>query len=158
MPSVEQRKLTAQLPLRLLVLACVLGPFAFAILLKVQHGTPADALFGAWVHSSGYALSLVVLSFAANWGFPIIAGVLAGDLFSSEDRHGTWKTILTRSHSLRDLFAGKVTAAMLFALLLAALVAVSSLAAGLIVIGSGRFVDLGGTLARAAARVRARRC
>ena len=38
--AVEQRKLRAQLPLRMLVLACALGPFAFAVLLKVQHGMP----------------------------------------------------------------------------------------------------------------------
>jgi ABC-2 type transport system permease protein len=143
--ATEQRKLIAQLPLRLLALACVLGPFAFAAILSIQHGTPADALFGAWVHSSGYALSLVVLSFAANWGFPIIAGVLAGDLFSSEDRHGTWKTILTRSQSLQDVFSGKVVTAMAWAMVLAGLVAASSLAAGLIAVGSGRFVNLGGS-------------
>ncbi len=86
-----------------------------------------------------------MLSFAANWGFPIIAGVLAGDLFSSEDRHGTWKTILTRSQSLQDVFAGKVVTAMAWAMVLAGLVAASSLAAGLIVVGSGRFVNLGGS-------------
>ena len=51
--------------------AGVLGPFAFAVLLKVQSGAPADALFGAWVHTSGFAISLVVLGFAGNWGFPI---------------------------------------------------------------------------------------
>jgi ABC-2 type transport system permease protein len=140
----ERRKLTAQLPLRLLALACIAGPFAFAAVLRVQHSTPSDTLFGAWVHSSGYALSLVVLGFAANWGFPIIAGVLAGDLFSSEDRHGTWKTILTRSRSLRDVFAGKVATAFALALLLGVLVAVSSLAAGLILVGGGRLVNFGG--------------
>src|ERR1700760_877382 len=86
---VELHKLTAQTITRLMALLSVLGPFAFAALLKVQSGTPSDALFGAWVHSSGYAISLVILGFAGTWGFPIIAGVLAGDLFSSEDRHGT---------------------------------------------------------------------
>ena len=79
-------------------------------MLKVQSGTPADALFGVWVHSSGFAISLVILGFAGNWGFPIIAGALAGDLFSSEDRHGTWKTILTRSCTREDVFAGKLLA------------------------------------------------
>ena len=87
----------AQLTTRILILVCAIGPLAFAVILKVQSGTPSDALFGVWVHSSGFAISLVILGFAGSWGFPIIAGVLAGDLFSSEDRHGTWKTILTRS-------------------------------------------------------------
>ena len=75
----ERRKLTAQLPSRILALVCVLGPFVFAGVLKLQSGVPADTLFGAWVHSSGFAVSLVVLSFAGSWGFPMLAGVLAGD-------------------------------------------------------------------------------
>ena len=109
--AIELRKLTAQLITRLMALLVVLGPFAFAALLKVQSGTPSDALFGAWVHSSGYAISLVILGFAGTWGFPIIAGALAGDLFASEDRYGTWKTLLTRSCTREDVFVGKVLAA-----------------------------------------------
>ena len=141
---IERRKLTAQLPLRLLAVACLLGPFAFAILLKIQSGSPSDALFGVWVHSSGFALSLVVAGFAANWGFPILAGVLAGDLFAAEDRHGTWKTLLTRDRSLTEVFAGKVIAALTFALILGVTVAASSLLAGLILVGAHSLVDFGG--------------
>ncbi|MGO9888209.1 MAG: ABC transporter permease, partial [Solirubrobacteraceae bacterium] len=106
----ELSKLLAQLTTRILILVCALGPLAFAAVLKIQSGTPSDALFGFWVHTSGFAISLVILGFAGSWGFPIIAGVLAGDLFSSEDRHGTWKTILTRSCTREDVFAGKLLA------------------------------------------------
>ena len=74
--ATELQKLRAQLTTRLLALLAVLGPFAFAVLLKVQSGTPSDALFGAWVHTSGFAVSLVMLGFAGTWGFPIIAGAL----------------------------------------------------------------------------------
>src|ERR1700759_2141451 len=49
----ELHKLLAQLPTRLLALLAIVGPFAFAAVLSVQSGTPTDALFGAWVHSSG---------------------------------------------------------------------------------------------------------
>ncbi len=49
----ELQKLGAQLTSRLLVVVCIAGPFAFAAVLKVQSGTPSDALFGVWVHSSG---------------------------------------------------------------------------------------------------------
>ena len=63
---IERRKLVAQLATRVLALICVLGPFAFAAILKVQSGTPADTLFGVWVHSSGFAVSLVVLGFAGH--------------------------------------------------------------------------------------------
>ena len=72
----------AELP-RLLALVCLLGPFAFAGVLKVQSGSPADSLYGVWVHSSGFALSLVVLGFAGQWGLPLMAGVLAGHRFTS---------------------------------------------------------------------------
>jgi ABC-2 type transport system permease protein len=140
----ERRKLIARLPLRLLLVLCLLGPFAFAVLLKVQSGTPSDALFGIWVHTSGFAISLVVLGFAANWGFPIVAGVLAGDLFASEDRLGTWPTILTRSRSLEDVFAGKVLAAATFAVALVVVLAASSLVAGLTLVGDHPMVDLAG--------------
>src|ERR1700759_1686262 len=107
---VERRKLANQLAPRLLALVCVLGPFAFAGVLKIQSGSPADSLYGVWVHSSGFALALVVLGFAGQWGLPLMAGVLAGDLFGSEDRHSTWKTVLTRSCTRRHLFAGKLLA------------------------------------------------
>jgi ABC-2 type transport system permease protein len=117
--------------------------------LKVQSGTPSDALFGAWVHSSGFAISLVILGFAGTWGFPIVAGVLAGDLFASEDRHGTWKTILTRSCTREDVFAGKVLAAATVAVGVGLLLATSSVIAGLTLVGAQPLVNLSGALTSA---------
>lgn len=142
----ERRKLTAQLSTRILALVIVTGPFLFAAVLKFQSGVPGDTLLGVWVHSSGFAISLVVLSFAGQWGFPIIAGVLAGDLFSSEDRYGTWKMILTRSQRRRDVFAGKVLAAAAFSLALLLLATISSLVAGLVFTGAQPLVGLNGML------------
>jgi ABC-2 type transport system permease protein len=129
-----------------LALVCLLGPFAFAAVLKQQSGLPVDTLLGVWVHTSGYAEPLVILSFAGTWGFPVLAGVLAGDLFSSEDRYGTWKTVLTRSASRRDVFAGKVLAAGTFSVVLVALAALSSIAAGLLLTGDQPLVGLSGTV------------
>lgn len=142
----ELQKLFAQLTTRLLALVAVLGPFAFAAVLKVQSGTPSDALFGAWVHSSGFATSLVILGFAGSWGFPILAGVLAGDLFASEDRHGTWKTILTRSCTREDVFAAKLLAAGSLAACLSALLAAASVIAGVTFVGAHPLVNLSGEL------------
>ncbi len=107
----ERRKLSSQLAIRLVALVCVLGPFMFGAVLRIQTGSPTDTLYGVWVHSSGFASSLVLLAFAGAWGFPLIAGIVAGDLFSSEDRYGTWKLVLTRSCTRRDVFAGKLLAA-----------------------------------------------
>ena len=56
-----------------------------------------------------------MLGFAGSWGFPLVVGVLAGDMFSSEDRYGTWKTVLTRSCTREHVFVGKLLAAMTFA-------------------------------------------
>ena len=142
----ELTKLSSQLIVRLLALICVAGPFAFAVILKVQAGTPSDAIFGVYVHSSGLAVSLVVLGFAGNWGFPLIAGLVAGDLFAGEDRHNTWKTILTRSCSLGELVVGKLLAATSLAIGLLTLAAVSSLIAGIALVGAHGLVGLDGTV------------
>jgi ABC-2 type transport system permease protein len=142
----ELVKLGSQLAVRLLVVVCAVGPFAFSALLKVQSGTPADALFGAYVHSSGFAVCLVVMAFAGSWGFPLIAGLVAGDQFASEDRHNTWKTILTRSCSLGELFTGKLLAAATLAVAMLVVAMLSSLLAGLILVGAHGVVGLSGTL------------
>ncbi len=142
--ATEMQKLFAQLTTRMLAIIAVLGPFAFAAVLRIQSGTPSDALFGVWVHTSGFAISLVILGFAGSWGFPIIAGVLAGDMFSSEDRHGTWKTILTRACTREDIFAGKLLAAGTWAVGLTALLAASSLIAGTAFVGAHSLVNLSG--------------
>ncbi len=142
----ERIKLQAQLATRLLAVVALVGPFAFAALLKVQSGTPSDALFGIWVHSSGFAISLVVLSFAGNWGFSLIAGLIAGDMFAAEDRHGTWKTVVTRSVDRRELFAGKVLAAVTFTTTLLLATALSSIVAGVRADRRPRLVNLSGVL------------
>jgi ABC-2 type transport system permease protein len=140
----ESRKLRTQLATRVLALICLLGPFAFAGVLRIQSGSPADTLFGVWVHTTGFAVSLVVLGFAGAWGFPVIAGVLAGDIFSSEDRYGTWKTVLTRSRTRWNLFVGKVLAAFAYSAALLALTAISTLVAGAVLVGWHPLVGLGG--------------
>jgi ABC-2 type transport system permease protein len=142
----ELLKLSSQLAVRLLVLVCAIGPFAFSALLRVQGGTPTDALFGAYVHASGFAVCLVVMGFAGSWGFPLIAGLVGGDQFASEDRHNTWKTVLTRSCSLGELFTGKLLAAATFAIGLLVVAMFSSLLAGLILVGGHGLVDLSGEL------------
>jgi ABC-2 type transport system permease protein len=142
----ERRKLQSQLATKLLALVCAVGPFAFAGVLSSQSASPADTLFGVWAHSSGLAIALVVLSFAGTWGFPLIAGIIAGDVFSSEDRYGTWKTVLTRSRTREQMFIGKALAAITFSLGLLALLAVASIVAGIVFVGGHRLVGLSGNV------------
>jgi ABC-2 type transport system permease protein len=61
--GVECSKLTAQIRARLVLAACVAGPFAFAAALRLQSSVSADTLFGRSVKESGFAVPLVVLGF-----------------------------------------------------------------------------------------------
>jgi ABC-2 type transport system permease protein len=144
--AVELRKLSSQLAIRLLALVCLLGPFLFAAILRAISGSPADTLYGVWVRSSGFALTLFILAFSGSWGLPLIAAIVAGDLFSSEDRYGTWKLVLTRSSTRGELFAGKALAAATVTVGLAVLTAAASILAGLVFVGPHALVSLSGSL------------
>src|SRR5262249_31079372 len=142
----ECAKLSRQIKVQAALAACAAGPFAFAAAVRVQSSMPEDTLFGRAVKESGFALPLVVLGFAALWVFPVLTSVVGGDLFSAEARFGTWKTVLTRSRSRSEVFAGKVAAALGFSVLAMVVLAASSVAAGVFVIGSGPLIDLSGRL------------
>ena len=149
--GVEWSKLMAQFKVRLVLAVCVTSPFAFAVAMRVQSSVPTDTLFGRTVGESGFAVPLVVLGFAALWVFPVLASIVSGDLFSSEDRYGTWTTVLTRSRSRGELFAGKVLTALTFSSIAVATLGMSSVAAGALVIGRQPLIDLSG-VARCAGR------
>lgn len=142
----ELEKLTAQLRVRIAAAACLAGPFAFGAALKVQDTVPADTLLGRWVHFTGFAVPLVVLTFVAQWALPLMIALVAGDIFATEDHHGTWKTLLTRSCGRSRLFWGKVLAAATFTVVVVLLLALGSLAAGVLLIGHQPLVSLSGTL------------
>src|SRR5262249_62177830 len=65
---------------------------------------------------------------------------------SVDDRYGTWKTALPRSRRWLEVFAGKVVAALSLSLLAMTILGVSSIAAGLLMIGSDPLVSLSGAL------------
>ena len=142
--GVEWAKLAAQLKARLVLVACVAGPFAFAAVMRLQESLPTDTLFGRAVKDSGFAVSLVVLGFAALWAFPVLASMIGGDLFSAEDRYGTWATVLTRSRSRVEVFAGKALTALGFSSLAVVALAASSVVAGALVIGAQPLINLSG--------------
>ncbi len=140
----ERRKLLAQTSTRVLALVCLFVPFAFALVISRQSGIPGDSLLGVWVHESGYGVGFVVLDFAGYLGLPLLAAVVAGDLFAAEDRYGTWKTLLTRSRSRRELFVAKVLVASVLAVVLTLIAAVSSIAGALVFVGPHSLVGLSG--------------
>lgn len=143
---VEWAKLTSQVQLRIVLALGVVVPVGFAVLMRVGSTRPTDTLFGRWAGTTGFATSLTVLNWASAWGIPLLAGLLAGDIFASEDRYGTWKTILTRSCTRTRLFLGKAIAAVLCVWLSFAVVAAASVLAGLAVVGSSPLVGLSGQL------------
>ena len=143
---VEWSKLAGQIRNRLIVAACVLAPFIFAAVIALQSSLPEDTLFGRSSRDSGFALALVVLGFSALWAFPVLGSIVGGDAFSSEDRYGTWATVLTRSRSRSEIFAGKVIAAMAFCGALVVILGASSLAAGMLVVGAQPLVSLSGII------------
>jgi ABC-2 type transport system permease protein len=142
----ELIKLTRQVKTQIVVGLCVLAPFLFVAALNAQSNTPQDTLFGRWVHDTGFSIPLVVLGFAGQWALPAVTSVVAGDIFACEDRYGTWKTILTRSRSRSQIFAGKTLAAATYAVAMTVLLALSSLAAGILLVGRQPMIGLSGTL------------
>ncbi len=140
----EWAKLAAQLKTWAVLVTCLAGPFAFAAAMRLQSSLPEDTLFGRSVKASGFALPLVVLGFAASWAFPALTSVVGGDLFASEDRHGTWPTVLTRSRTRAEIFTGKVLTGLTFSLAAVAVLAISSVVAGVLVIGRQPLLGLSG--------------
>ena len=141
----ETAKLAGQVRARAALALCAGAPFLVVAVLGLQAAVPADTLFGLWVHTSGLAVPLVVLGFAGQWVLPLLAAVVAGDIFSSEDHFGTWKTVLTRSRSRSELFSGKLLAALSWAVAAVVVLALASLAAGLAA-GTAPLVGLSGQL------------
>jgi ABC-2 type transport system permease protein len=141
----ELRKLFAQAQVRALLGVCLLGPPLLALVLSAQSGLPKDTLFGRHVHESGFALPLLVLGFAGTWALPLLTSLVAGDIFSSEDAHGTWPALLTRSRSRGEVFTGKAAASLLLALLALVLLTASSTVAGVVLAGWRPLPGLSGT-------------
>jgi ABC-2 type transport system permease protein len=139
----ELVKQLAQWRVRLLILACWIGPALAVIVVSKQGNLPSDTLFGREMHATGWAGALVVLTFAGSWFFPLLTSVVAGDVFSAEDRLGTWRHLLVAVRSPRRIFVGKALAS--FAVLLMCLpgLAVSGIVGGL-VIGSRPLTGLDG--------------
>jgi len=144
--SVEARKALAQWHYRLVLVACAAAPIAFTALVGAQGTVPSDTLFGRYADESGLAVPLVVLGFAGLWGLPVVAAEAGGDMFASEDRHRTWSTILARSRSRGEVFAGKTIVACAFASIAVALLGCAAAVAGALIVGTQPLVDLSGAL------------
>jgi ABC-2 type transport system permease protein len=129
----ELLKQLAQWRVRVLVALCWIGPAIAVVLVSGQSTLPSDTLFGREMHATGWAGALVVLSFAGSWFFPLLTSVVAGDVFSSEDRLGTWRHLLTAVRSLPRIFIAKSLASLTVLLMCVPGLAVSGVIGGLVV-------------------------
>jgi ABC-2 type transport system permease protein len=141
--GVEVRKLLAQTKVRAATLVLVLAPWIFILLVLHQDRLPLETLYGRYLKTTGFATPMVVLVSAAQWVFPLLAAFVAGDIFSSEDNQGTFKTILTRSASRNSVFWGKALAAAVATIVLTLVLALTSLLAGLVTVGAEPFITVG---------------
>jgi ABC-2 type transport system permease protein len=143
---VELSKISAQLRAKIALLLCLIGPVLVVLVVNGQGRPPKDSLYGRYVHESGYAVPLLILGFATQWLLPLLTALVAGDIFASENHHGTWKTILTRSASRSQVFWAKTITAVLFALTALLVLAVSTIVASVLIVGHQSLVGLTGQL------------
>jgi len=144
--GVELHKLGAQWRARAVLLAALLAPIPVALAIHAQGNPPKDTLFGRYATTNGYALALLVLGYAAQWVLPLLTAIVAGDIFASEDHHGTWKTVLTRSVSRGSFFAAKTLAAVGFAVLVLLVLSASTIASSVLIGGHPDLIGLSGQL------------
>src|SRR3954467_10701642 len=140
----EGIKLRAQLRTKALLLGAVIVPVAVVIVVHSQPRPPKDTLFGRFATENGFAMALLVLGFASQWLLPLLTAIVAGDIFASEDHHGTWKTVLTRSTSRAKLFWAKTVVATVFALVALALLAASTIVSRVLLVGPQPLTGLSG--------------
>ncbi len=142
----ELVKLLAQWRIRLVLLGCWVGPGLFVAAVSAQTSLPSDTVFGRWMGQSGWAGSLVVLSFACSWVLPLLTSLVAGDVFAAEDRFGTWRHLLVAVRSPRRIFAAKTLASLSVIVVLALGLTASGIVGGLVAVGNNPLVGLDGQL------------
>jgi ABC-2 type transport system permease protein len=120
-------------------------PLVFVIALTVHNGHPNEVAFGRYVHESGLAIPLVILTFASAFLLPLATALVAGDIVAAEDHNGTLKTILTRSLDRGQVFAGKLLAAITYAVFALFLMCTVATVAGSIASGFHSLISLSGT-------------
>ena len=123
--------------------------FVLAIHLRRHHQHGGGFAFSDYVDKSGLAIPLVILLFGAIWLFPLIAALVAGDIFASEDHNGTLKTVLTRSLERWQVFAGKTLAAGTYAVVAILLCGTVGVVAGSLQSGFNPLQSLSGTIVSA---------
>src|SRR4029079_2682851 len=133
---VELPKLLPQVPIRAVLAFLLVAPWIYIGLILHQYRLPLETLYGRYLKDTRYATPPAILGYDSQRLLPLIAALMAGDVFSSEDQQGTLKTILTRSVGRTAVFWGKLAAVFSFTVLAIVIVAVSATLAGVITVGT----------------------
>src|SRR5256884_8886076 len=149
-PRWEISKLLAQKRTYLGLVSAMAVPLIFVVVLVLQSGGPNDVPLGRYIRDTGLATPFVVLFFMSIWGFPLITALVAGDIVASESQNGTLKTILTRSRSRGEVFAGKALATATYTLVALFALGITGVIAGSIAWGFHPLTSLSGTPVSAA--------
>ena len=142
----ELVKLLSQWRVRVLIVACWIAPAVFVAVVSQQASLPVDTLFGRWMHATGWAGPLVLLGFSGSWALPLLTSLIAGDVFASEDRLGTWRHLLVAVRSPRRIFVSKTLASLSVIMVLVIGLVVSSTISGVAVVGNRQLIGLDGHL------------
>ncbi|HEV7195965.1 MAG TPA: ABC transporter permease [Pedococcus sp.] len=140
----ELVKLLSQWRIRILLVACWIGPAVFIAAASGQSSLPSDTVFGRWMFVTGWAGSLVVLSFSCTWALPLLTALVAGDVFAAEDRLGTWRHLVMAIRSPRRIFVAKSLASTAVIVVMEAGLAISSIGGGIAAVGAQGLVGLDG--------------
>ncbi len=146
----ELRKLLAQVRTYLGLGLLTLLPVIFVVFESLHHQHDQhDNIFAAQITQSGLATPVLMLLFMSGFFIPVVAALVAGDIFSNEDGNGTLKTILTRSVDRGQVFAAKALAAFTYAVVAVLVAATVSTVAGVASWGFRSVRTYSGTLVSA---------
>jgi ABC-2 type transport system permease protein len=127
----ELRKLISQLRTYLGPGLLILLTLVFVVFESLHHQHDRrDNIFAAQITQSGLATPVLMLLFMSGFFLPVVAALVAGDIFANEDGNGTLKTILTRSVDRGQVFVAKTLAAMTYAAIVAFLTATVATVSG----------------------------
>jgi ABC-2 type transport system permease protein len=129
--------------------AALAVPIIFAVFADFGGAHHGDFAFSTYLSRSGLAVPLVLMLFGAIWLFPLIVALVAGDIIASEDHNGTLKTIFTRSLERQQIFAGKLLAAITYAVAAILLETTAAVIAGIARSGFHSLQSLSGTVVSA---------
>lgn len=144
----ELRKLISQKRTYLGLGIAIVFPLIFVIAqnLRAHSGHAGDNIFAGYITQSGLATPVLILLWTSVFLLPLIAALVAGDIFAAEDGNGTLKTILTRSVDRGQVVSAKVLAAIIYATLGALTMAAVATVAGVASWGFHRVITFSGTI------------